>query len=51
MLGGGPGWAEFDFNAPSAGNYRLELRYAATEPRPLKLSLNGVVIKERRPRK
>ena len=47
LTGGDHGWAEFDFIAPTAGNYRVELRYATTEPRPLKLSLNGVVIKER----
>ena len=47
VLVGDHGWAEFDFSAPAAGNYRLELRYAAAESRPLRLSLNGKVVKER----
>ncbi|HEV3415534.1 MAG TPA: hypothetical protein VG056_01920, partial [Pirellulales bacterium] len=47
LTGGEHGWAEFDFNVPIAGKYRLELCYAAAEPRPLKVSLNGSVVKER----
>jgi outer membrane protein assembly factor BamB len=47
LVGGDHGKAEFDFLAPAGGDYRLDLRYAAEESRPLKLSLNGKVIKER----
>jgi outer membrane protein assembly factor BamB len=47
VLVGDHGWAEFDVVAPKAGLYRLELCYAAAESRPLRLKLNGVVVKER----
>ncbi len=47
VLVGEHGWAEFDFLAPKAGRYRLELCYAAAESRPLRLQLNGAVVKER----
>lgn len=47
LVGGDHSAAEFDFFAPLAGNYRIELRYAAAEARPLKMSLNGAVVKDR----
>jgi hypothetical protein len=40
-----PDVAEWDIEVP-AGNYQIELRYASNEKRPVKLSLNGKVIKQ-----
>ena len=47
VLSGEHGWAEFDFASPRTGVYQLELRYAAATSRPLRLTLNGIVVKER----
>ena len=47
VLVGDHGWVEFNVLAPKAGHYYLELYYAAAESRPLRLKLNGVVVKER----
>jgi hypothetical protein len=47
VLSGEHGWAEFEFASPRNGVYQLELRYAAATSRPLRLTLNGIVIKER----
>lgn len=41
-----PDLAEWDVDMPKAGSYQLELRYASAEERPVKLSLNGAVIRE-----
>jgi cytochrome c553 len=43
---GTPDAAEWDVAVPSAGTYQVELRYASAEERPVKLSLNGKVIRE-----
>ncbi len=39
-----PTFAEWDVTLPHAGAYQLELRYAAEQSRPVKLSLNGSVV-------
>ena len=44
--GASPTDAEWDITPPSAGTYQLELRYAAEEPRPVKISLNGSEIRK-----
>ncbi len=36
-----PNFAEYDIDLPSAGTYQIALRYAAAEPRPLMLSVDG----------
>jgi hypothetical protein len=36
-----PNVAEYDVTLPAAGAYRVELRYAAAESRPVALSVNG----------
>ena len=36
-----PDHIEYEFELPAAGEYQLELRYAAKESRPTELSLNG----------
>jgi mono/diheme cytochrome c family protein len=36
-----PDHIEYDFELPAAGEYQLELRYAAKESRPTQLSING----------
>jgi len=41
-----PDVAEWDVNVPAAGSYQLEFRYASEEERPVKLTLNGKVIRE-----
>ena len=41
-----PNCAEYDFAAPAAGVYRLEIEYAAAEPRPVRVSVNGRLITE-----
>ncbi len=40
-------WAEYEFIAPAASQYRMLLKYAAAEPRPFRLLVNGVRVKER----
>jgi len=35
--------AEYDFNAV-AGNYRLDVEYAAAESRPVEISINGIPV-------
>ncbi|MEX2120716.1 MAG: DUF1553 domain-containing protein [Pirellulales bacterium] len=39
-----PNVAEYDFELPAAGVFQVELRYAAAEPRPVQLLLDGVVV-------
>jgi cytochrome c553 len=41
-----PDEAEWDLTVPAAGDYQVELRYASADPRPVKLILNGRVIRE-----
>lgn len=41
-----PDFAEWDITVPDAGAYQIELRYASAEERPVRLSLNGKVIRE-----
>ncbi|MEQ8790650.1 MAG: PQQ-binding-like beta-propeller repeat protein [Pirellulaceae bacterium] len=36
-----PAFVEYEFTAPRAGEYRLRLRYAAFDSRPLEMTLNG----------
>lgn len=43
--GSNPVFAEYDFEVPKAGLYRLDLRYAADEATPLVISINGAVVK------
>jgi len=40
-----PTWAEWDVTVPAAGPYQVELRYAAAESRPVRLLINGMVVK------
>lgn len=40
-----PNFAEFDIEVPAAGMYQLELRYSAAEARPVKLLINGQLVK------
>lgn len=40
------GDAEYDVGLSEAGNYQLELRYAAQNSRPVVLSLNGQIVKK-----
>ncbi len=42
-----PTFAEWDINVKKAGNYQIEMRYAAMQSRPIKLLLNGKVANER----
>ncbi len=44
--GGGETWVEYDIDLPQAGLYQVEFRYAAENPRPGKLSVNGQVVHE-----
>ncbi|MFP6764000.1 MAG: DUF1553 domain-containing protein, partial [Planctomycetaceae bacterium] len=39
-------FAEYDIEPPAAGRYLLQLRYAAAQARPGKISLNGTVVIE-----
>ncbi|MFM7070826.1 MAG: DUF1553 domain-containing protein [Planctomycetota bacterium] len=39
-----PNFAEYDFEIPAAGAYRVELRYAAEGSRPCRLSINGRLV-------
>ena len=41
----GPANAVYDIDVPTAGKYAIFLQYAANESRPLKLSVNGSVVK------
>ncbi len=41
-----PTFAEWEIEAPAAGNYALELRYAAEESRPLQVLINGQRVKD-----
>ncbi len=43
---GQPSTAEWNVEVPAAGMYQVELRYASAEARPVKLLLNGKVIRE-----
>ncbi|MBT4845879.1 MAG: DUF1549 domain-containing protein, partial [Planctomycetaceae bacterium] len=38
------GYAEYDIDIEVAGDYQLELRYAAVDSRPMVLSINGTVV-------
>ncbi|MBT4694548.1 MAG: DUF1549 domain-containing protein, partial [Planctomycetaceae bacterium] len=38
------GYAEYDIDIEAAGDYQLELRYAAVDSRPMVLSINGTVV-------
>ena len=42
-----PNVAEYDFNIPSEGegNYQIDIRYAAVESRPIRLIMDGVLLK------
>ena len=42
--GGGETWVEYDIDLPHAGLYQVEFRYAAENPRPGKLSVNGQLV-------
>lgn len=41
-----PDFAEWDVNLPESGVYQIELRYAAAEPRPVRLLLNSRIIRD-----
>ena len=43
----GPQFAEWEITAPVPGSYRLSVRYAAQESRPMALALDGVVLETR----
>lgn len=36
-----PNFVEYDLNIPADGNYSFEIRYAAAEGRPVRVSLDG----------
>lgn len=40
-----PNFVEYDFELKSAGKYLLRLRYAAADPRPVRLLVNGAEVK------
>ncbi len=42
--GGDTTWVEYDFELPSKDIYQVEFRYAAANPRPGQLSINGIVV-------
>jgi hypothetical protein len=44
--GGGEQFAEWDVQIPHAGHYRLEIRYAAQESRPMRLYVDGNLLVE-----
>ncbi len=46
LLSSGPTQVEFDLPAEEAGLYQLQMRYAAAESRPSRLSINGKLINE-----
>ena len=39
-----PTFAEWDINVAKAGNYQIEMRYAAMQSRPIRLMANGKVL-------
>ena len=39
-----PNCAEYQLNVQTAGAYRLEIEYAADQPRPVQVSVNGLMI-------
>jgi len=41
-----PNAAEFDFVVSAAGAYRLDINFAAASPRPVKVILNGTVVRD-----
>lgn len=43
---GRPNAAEFDFSVRAAGAYRLDINFAAAASRPVKVILNGKVVKD-----
>ena len=43
---GAPCSAEWDVDVQATGNYQVELRYASGEKRPVKLIVNGKVVRE-----
>ena len=44
--GNPPTWAEWDITVPTSGNYQVELRYAAQEARPVRLLIDGKIVKD-----
>ena len=42
---GTPGFVEYDVKVPATGLYQLELRYAATEPSPCRLVIDGDTLR------
>ena len=45
-IGGGEQFAEFRVNLPRAGRWRLEVRYASAEKRPVRVSWDGALLAE-----
>ena len=39
-----PNFAEYDLNLPAGGRYRVDVRYAAAQSRPCRLTLNGSTV-------
>jgi len=39
-----PAFAEYDFVAPAAGDYQIEVRYASGAPRPVMLSVDNALL-------
>ncbi|MDX1933416.1 MAG: DUF1549 domain-containing protein [Capsulimonadales bacterium] len=46
ITNGTPVTAEWDIDVPTAGRYQFELRYAAEESRPVRLLINGKLVRE-----
>ncbi len=44
---GSPSWAEWDFMVPKAGAWKLYVRYAAEESRPVQLTVGGKKLAEK----
>ncbi len=44
--GGQTNFVEYDFELENAGEYVIQLRYAAAEPRPGLLKIDGIVLRE-----
>jgi len=40
-------WAEYDFELAAGGNFEFAARYAAGESRPVRLSIDGILIDDR----
>ena len=40
-----PNAAEWRFSAPAAGRYRLDIEFAALEKRPVKIAINGQIVR------